>query len=287
MFFVAGITGHVGGATTRELLAQGKKVRTLARDPKKASAWADQGVEVRQGDWTDTAALASALEGVEGAYLMLPPIMTPKPGFPEAKAVIASYKEALTQVQPPRVVFLSSIGSEQAEKLGLITSTHLLEEAMADVRFPVAFVRAGSFFENYVPTLDVAAGTGVFYSFVQPVDLQVPMIATEDIGKEVARLLVSEWSGKRIIELGSPVTPKELADAIGEVVGRPVQAQVVPREAWTKTMESFGFPAGGTGAYEEMQDSINSGWIHFGVPGTEAVAGTLTAKQVYEKARKG
>ena len=185
------------------------------------------------------------------------------------------------------MVFLSSIGSEQPEKLGLITSTHLLEEGMANLPFPVAFVRAGSFFENYVPSLDVAAGTGVFYSFVQPVDLKVPMIATEDIGNEVARLLTSEWSGKRIIELGSPVTPKELADAIGEVVGRPVVAQPVPREAWAKTMESFGFPAGSTGAYEEMQDSVNSGWIHFGVPGTEPVAATLTAKQVYAKAKKG
>ena len=100
MFFVAGITGHVGGATARKLLAQGKQVRTLARDPKKASAWADQGVEVLEGDWTDSATLASALKGVDGAYLMMPPTMTPGPGFPEAKAVIASYQKALQQTPP-------------------------------------------------------------------------------------------------------------------------------------------------------------------------------------------
>ena len=79
MFFVAGITGQVGGATARRLLKGGHAVRALARDPQKAAAWAQQGVDVRQGDFNDAAAVAAALEGVEGAFLMLPPILTPDP----------------------------------------------------------------------------------------------------------------------------------------------------------------------------------------------------------------
>ncbi len=42
MYAVMGITGNVGGAVARELLAQGKKVRALVRDPKKASEWAER-----------------------------------------------------------------------------------------------------------------------------------------------------------------------------------------------------------------------------------------------------
>lgn len=287
MFFVAGITGHVGGATARKLLAQGKKVRTLARDPKKASAWADQGVEVRQGDWTDAAALASALEGVEGAYLMLPPVMAPKPGYPEARAVIASYREALSKTKPPKVVLLSSIGAEKPNGLGLITQTHLMEEVLKDLPLPVAFVRAGSFFENYGAVLPVAESAGVLYSFYHPLDRPVPMIATVDIGDEVARLLTSEWTGKRIVELASPVTPNEVARAMSEALGRPVQAQLVPRERWTATFESFGFPAGSTGGYEEMLDGVNSGLFAFGVPGTEHVEGRTGAKDFFAKAKNG
>jgi len=53
LFFVSGITGHVGGAAARHLLEQGHAVRALARDPQKADAWADQGVDIRQGDFND------------------------------------------------------------------------------------------------------------------------------------------------------------------------------------------------------------------------------------------
>ena len=38
MFLVIGITGRVGGATARHLLAHGKKVRALVRNREKASS---------------------------------------------------------------------------------------------------------------------------------------------------------------------------------------------------------------------------------------------------------
>ena len=39
MFLVMGITGKVGGATAKHLLAHGKKVRALVRNREKASSW--------------------------------------------------------------------------------------------------------------------------------------------------------------------------------------------------------------------------------------------------------
>ena len=194
--------------------------------------------------------------------------------------------EAIGGAKPPRVVALSSIGSEKTSGLGLITGTHLLEQVLADLPMPTAFVRAGSFFENYAPSLAGAEATGIFHTFYAPVDMPVPMIATEDIGNEVARLLTGGWTGKKIIELGSPATAHDVANAMGEVLGKPVTAQIVPREQWAATFESFGFPHGSTWAYEEMLDGFNSGWIHFGVPGTEAVAATKTATEVFREVSK-
>ena len=112
MFFVAGITGQVGGAAARRLLDQGRQVRALARDPDKAAAWADSGVELRRGDLNDPTAVADALGGVEAAFLLMPPTL-PTPGYPEAKATVASYAEALRRSPPPRLVVLSSFGSEK------------------------------------------------------------------------------------------------------------------------------------------------------------------------------
>ncbi len=284
MFLITGTTGHVGGAAAQELLAKGKKVRALVRSLEKAAAWRGQGVELVQGDWTDVAVLSKALEGVEGAYLMMPPTQTPSPGFPEAKAVVAGYVQALGKTPVPKVVALSSIGSEQTRGLGLITSTHLLEEALKNLLFPVAFIRAGGFYENFLYGLQ-SGQDGLLPVMYAPADRAVPMIATKDIGAEVAKLLTSEWEGKRIIELGTPITPDALAAELGEVLGREVKAQIVPREAWAPTLEHMGLPKGSTWAYEEMIDSFNSGWIHFGVEGTEKVAGATGAKEVFAKAK--
>jgi uncharacterized protein YbjT (DUF2867 family) len=286
MFLVTGITGHVGSATAQNLLAKGQKVRALVRDPKKAAAWASQGVELVNGDFNDAAAIASALQGVEGAYIMLPPLLTPQRGFPEAKAVIAAYVEALKRVPPPRLVALSSVGAERPEGLGLITSLHLFEQALAPFTFPIAFIRAGSFFENDLHSLPIAAQSGHFYTFYQPAERPVPSIATRDIGALAAQLLTDKsWTGRRTIELGSPYSPAQIAAAMTETLGRLVSAMPVPRDRWSATMESFGLPPGSTWAYEEMVDGINSGWIHFGVPGTEQVAASTTPQQVYAAAQ--
>lgn len=284
MFLVTGITGNVGGAAAKELLRQGKQVRALVRNKQKAAPWAEQGVELVQGEWEDAAAIARALDGVEGAYLMMPPVQTPSRDFREAKALIASYGKALATTLPPKIVALSSIGSEKTSGLGLITSTHLFEQALKDLSCPLALVRAGSFFENYVFGLQAAQG-GTLPIFYSPTDRPVPMIATVDIGNEVAHLLTSEWSGHRVIELGSPVSPDQLAAELGEVLGREVKAQAIPREAWTATLEQMGYLKGGTWAFEEMIDGVNSGWIDFGVQGAEHVPGKTSAQQVFAAAK--
>ena len=90
MFLVMGVTGKVGGATAEHLLAHGKEVRALVRNREKASSWANQGVELVDGDWNDSAAIERALKGVEGAFVMLPAVRAPSPDYKDAKDVTAT-----------------------------------------------------------------------------------------------------------------------------------------------------------------------------------------------------
>lgn len=285
MFFIAGITGHVGGAAARHLLAEGKQVRTLLRTPEKANAFADRGVEIQQGDLNDTEALARALEGVEGAFLLMQPTMTPRPDFSDAKASLASYTAALAKAPVPRLVALSSVGSEKTEKLGNITATSLMERAFSNLPFPTAFVRAGSFYENYASALSTAQHTGKYFSF-QPVEFSFPAVGSIDIGKLVAELLLNGWTGKKIIELGSLTSANQMAAAVGKAIGRDVQAQAIPRQAWAETLQQFGFTPGSTGPYEQMMESIGNGWIAFGQPGTEPIPAIQTPEEFFAKVAK-
>jgi len=286
MFLVMGITGQVGGATAEHLLARGEEVRALVRNRQKASSWANLGVELVDGDWNDPAAIERALNGVEGAFVMLPAVWAPSPDYKEAKGIIANYVEALTKAAPPRVVALSSMGANRISGLGMITALSLLEQGFRDLISPIAFVRAGGFFENFLYGLRVAQG-GALPVFYNPTNRKTAMVATNDIGAEVATLLTAPaWSGQRVVELGSMVSADEVAEQLGEVLNLDVKALAVPREGWAEAFEQFGIPMGHTGPAEEMFEAVNAGWMELGVEGTEHVPGTTSARDVFEATKQ-
>ena len=112
------------------------------------------------------------------------------------------------------------------------------------------------------------------------------MVASDDIGAEVATLLTGPaWSGHRVIELGSMVSADEVAAQLGEVLKLDVQAFAIPRAGWAEAFEQFGVPKGHTGPAEEMYDGINAGWMGLGIAGTEQVAGTTSARDVFAAAK--
>ena len=285
MYLVMGITGKVGGATARHLIKQGKQVRALVRNREKAAKWAGMGVELVDGDWNDAAAIATALKGVDGAFVMLPAVWAPSPDFRESRGVIANYVEALTRVVPPRVVALSSTGARRTSGVGMITTLSLLEQGLRSLQSPVAFVRAGGFFENFLFGLRAAQG-GTLPVFYNPTNRKSMMVASDDIGAEVATLLTgSAWSGHRVIELGSMVSADEVAAQLGEVLKLDVKAFAVPRAGWAEAFEQFGIPKGHTGPAEEMYEGINAGWMGLGIAGTEHVEGTTSARDVFAAAQ--
>ena len=285
MFLVMGITGKVGGATAEHLLAHGKEVRALVRNREKASSWASRGVELVDGDWNDSAAIERALKGVEGAFVMLPAVWTPSPDHKEAKSVIANYVEALTKAPPPRLVALSSMGANRTSGLGMITALSLLERGFRELTSPMAFVRAGGFFENFLYGLQVAQG-GTLPVTYNPTNRKSTMVATNDIGAEVATLLTgAAWSGQRVVELGSMISADEVAEQLGEVLSLDVKAVAIPRAGWAEAFEQFGIPKGHSGPAEEMFEAVNAGWMDLGAENTEHVAGTTSARDVFEAAQ--
>src|ERR1700719_4564167 len=95
MYAITGITGKVGGALARALLADRRSVRAVVRDIEKGRFWASQGCEIAQAEMQDPALLTAAFTGTDGVFILPPSEFDPAPGFPEARAVIAAVKAAL------------------------------------------------------------------------------------------------------------------------------------------------------------------------------------------------
>ncbi|MBK5553988.1 NmrA family NAD(P)-binding protein [Pseudomonas sp. TH03] len=262
MYAVMGITGKVGGAVARTLLAAGHTVRAVVRSADKGAVWAQQGCELAVADVDDRDAMIEAFTGVEGVFVMMPSNFDPSPGFPETLQVVENIRSALEAARPGKVVGLSTIGA-QASQPNLLNQLRLLELALGSLALPVTFLRPAWFMENALWDVEHALGSGVIPSFLQPLEKPVPMIATADVGRVAAQLLLETWSGQRIVELEGPqrISPLQLGAGFSKLLGKPVRMQSVSREAWQGLFESQGMnhPL----PRMQMIDGFNEGWIEF------------------------
>ncbi|MGW1375504.1 SDR family oxidoreductase [Streptomyces sp. NPDC002446] len=107
---VTGASGYIGGRLVPELLADGHRVRCLARSPAKLRdhPWAG-GVEVVRGDVGDPASVGEAMRGIDVAYYLVHALGTGR-GFEETDRRAARiFGEQARAAGVRRVVFLGAL----------------------------------------------------------------------------------------------------------------------------------------------------------------------------------
>jgi uncharacterized protein YbjT (DUF2867 family) len=277
MFAVMGVTGKVGGAVARHLLAEGVEVRAIVRDEAKGENWAAAGCEVSIASLDDEQALAAAFAGAEGVFAMLPPQFDPAPGFPRARAMIATLHAALTMARPERLVALSTVGADAAQP-NLLNQLGLLEAALHDLPCRTTFLRAGWFMDNAASDL-ADAMAGAIRSHLQPTGRAIPMVAAADVGRCAAGLLLAS-DAPAIVELEAAdrISPDHIAAAFARALGHEVRAEAVPRDGWETEFRA----AGMSNPLPRMQmiDGFNQGWIDFADHGAAARKATTTIDRV-------
>ncbi len=271
-FAITGISGKVGGALARTLLAAGQPVRAIVRDGPKGDVWAARGCAVAVADMADAAALTAAFADATAVFILPPPEFDPAPGYPEAQAVIDSVVEALTATSPKKVLLLSTIGADAVHD-NLLSQRTMIEAALGKLPLPLTILRPAWFIDNVAWDVASARDTGVIYSFLMPTNRAVPMVAADDVGRVAAELIQETWVGTRVVELEGPrrVSPNDLANAFANVLGRPVQAVPVPRESWNALFRSQGMK--NPEPRMRMLDGFNEGWIDFPDGGRQAIKG--------------
>jgi NAD(P)H dehydrogenase (quinone) len=280
MFAITGITGRVGAATARALLARGRRIRAVVRDRAKAAPWTARGAEVALADLEDPTALQAAFTGVDGVFVTLPPNFDPAPAFPEARAMAVALRQALAAAATPKVVALSSVGAQHAAGVGLITQAFILERELRRLPIPRAFLRAAWFMDNAIWDIASARSDGMIASYLSPLDRAIPMVATADIGAVAADVLTPDWNGLRTIEIEGPrpYAPADVAGVLADLLGQPVRAEVVPHHSWADRFRRQGQT--NPTPRIRMLDGFNSGWVAFQDQPSERVAGTTRLEAV-------
>jgi uncharacterized protein YbjT (DUF2867 family) len=262
-FVIAGVTGNTGKAAAEALLAKGKSVRVVVRDAAKGEAWRAKGAEAAVADLLDPAALGRALAGAEGAYLLIPPNMAdPKVRAHQDRAADA-LAEAVKQSGVPHVVLLSSVGAQHAAGTGPIAALHRAEKLLSGIAgTKLTALRAAYFMENLGGSLSML-GQGVLPSFL-PKDFAFDMIATADIGRLAAELLLEGRAAPGVVELGGPArSMADAAAALTAIVGKPIAVHEAPLDAMAATLVGFGVPQELAAMYQEMMGAILRGHVAF------------------------
>ncbi|MFY0564337.1 NmrA family NAD(P)-binding protein [Archangium lansingense] len=282
MFVVTGASGHTGSVVARTLLEQGQRVRVILRDEEKAEPWRQWGAEVVLADLRDVAALAMAMVGARGAYLIVPPPVPASTGVMEACwSVVDSMRRAVEESGLPHFVLLSSVGAQHPEGTGFVKTLYLAERELGSLGRPMTILRSAYFMENWGEGLPAVVDSGVMPDFIAPADRKLHMVATRDVGELAARLLREPTLGRRVLELAGPVeySPLEVADTLARLLGRPIRVEEHTPAAQVPMLMGMGYSAEVAHLLEELDDAIHHGRLTFEHP-IHVVRGWTTLDEV-------
>jgi uncharacterized protein YbjT (DUF2867 family) len=241
IILVTGATGQQGGATARELLAAGHKIRAMTRNPAgtAAKALVARGAELVQGDLNDEASVRRALAGVWGAFTVQNTWEAGVEGEEEQGKRFAHLAKAAGL---QHLVYASVGSAHRATGVPHFDNKWRVEETIRSLGLPSwTILRAAFFMENLLsPWFKPAIDQGQLAVAIKPTT-RLQMIAVADIGKygRLAFEKHAELNGKALDIAGDELTMPEAAALITKVAGRPVTHFQPPISEVRKASEDF------------------------------------------------
>ncbi|MFC0449039.1 SDR family oxidoreductase [Rhodococcus jostii] len=236
---VTGATGHLGRLVVEALLDKGTPaadIVAVVRTPAKAADLADKGVDVRQAEYGDRAALEKALAGVDKLLLV---------SGSDLGQRIAQHSKVIDAAKAAGVEFIAytSVLDAQNTPLGLAVEHRGTEDRLAESGIDFALLRNGWYWENYLGSIPAARETGALFGSAGTG--VVAAAARKDYAEAAAAVLLADEQSGKVYELGGDerLTYSELAEVLSVVLGKPVSYKDLPQEEYAAVLEGAGLPA--------------------------------------------
>lgn len=261
-FAVAGVTGRVGSVVANELLERNHHVIGIVRTALRAAAWSTRGGTPALGSLDDREFLTQTLRGVAGLFTLLPENPFDADFHGTRRRIADAVADAVREARVPHVVVLSAAGAVLPEGNGPCKDLYYLESALRATGAKVTILRASWFQENVGAVVDAAKTAGIYPNLMLTADAAIPTIATRDVGRIAASLLVSPPAVGETIDLIGPMySPRDLAAALGTSLGRDVQVVDVPPAARVGALVQAGLPQSFAEEVAELYACFDAGRI--------------------------
>ncbi|MCI2256981.1 SDR family oxidoreductase [Domibacillus sp. PGB-M46] len=251
---VTGATGKLGTKVVETLLktVPASQLAVSVRNPEKAEALKNQGVEVRQGDFDSPETLTSAFQGIDRLLIIS------ADGDNETR--IRQHTNAVKAAQDAQVGFIAytSLTNASESTLFLAPPHRAAEEAILKTGIPYSFLRNNWYLENEIPSIQGAVAGAPWVTSAG--SGKVGWAPQQDYAEAAAAVLTGEGHANTIYELsGKPMTQEELVSDIGTILGKEIPVQQVDDTAYADIMKEAGVPDDFLPFLVEIQRGIREG----------------------------
>ncbi len=262
MIVVTTPTGNIGRQLVDDLLAAGRQVRVIVRDPAKLPAATRERVDVVPGSHGDAAVVDRAFQGADAVFWLLPP----DPRAARLDVYVDFTRPACDAIRSHGVQHVVSVsalgrGTPFAGRAGLVTASLAMDDLIAGTGVNFRALAMPSFMENLLRQVPAIKGQGAFYGPISA-DRKCPTCATRDIAAAAAELLVDRsWTGRGDVPVLGPedLSCDDMARVMSDVLGRPVRYQQVPFDAFAAQLKGSGMSDAFVRGYVEMMRAKGEG----------------------------
>jgi NAD(P)H dehydrogenase (quinone) len=259
---VTGATGQLGRLIVESLLARGvapSDIVAVGRSAEKLAALDSLGVRTAAADYSDRASLDAAFAGA--GTLVLVSASDPGQRLQQHSNAI----DAAVAAGARRVLY-TSVFEADTTSLILAPDHKATEEYLAGTGVTTTILRNGWYTENYAADVSRAAETGVLLSSTG--DGRVASASRIDFAEAVATVLTTDGHDGAVYELSGDVAwdYTELAAAISEITGTPVEWKNVSTEEHIAILTGAGLDEGTAGFVAALDANMRDG-VLAGTPG--------------------